>query len=195
MDGKKLIITGIFLFGAAALIGKSNKIASLLAEDSPLDDPNQESYIQNLHLQARAYFRKFIREVESRTGWKVIITSGYRTFAKQQQLKQENSNNAKPGGSWHNYGMAIDINLTKGNTTIKKANSKQDWNNTGVPQIAELLGFDWGGNFASYHDPVHFDIRDIIENKFSLSIDDLKDKAFTQFGTDWDNIEGNKVTF
>jgi hypothetical protein len=195
MDGKKLIITGIFLFGATALIGKSNKIVSLLAEDSPLDDPNQESYIQNLHLQARAYFRKFIREVESRTGWKVLITSGYRTFAKQQQLKQENSNNAKPGDSWHNYGMAIDINLTKGNTTIKKANSKQDWNNTGVPQIAELLGFDWGGNFTSYHDPVHFDIRDIIENKFSLSIGDLKNKAFNQFGTDWDNIEGNKVTF
>lgn len=178
----------IWIIGGIVILG--GVLASGARGEEIVLSPEQEAFIGNLHKYVRTKFRRFIKEAE-KTGWKVLITSGYRTFAKQLQLKQENSNNASPGNSWHNYGMALDINLIRGNERVRKADSIGKWRSTGVPQIAESMGMTWGGDFATYHDPVHFDFR----NSVGISINKLKELSFAQFGTNWENIQGNKVIF
>lgn len=169
------------------------KAAGSGANDAPLDDPEQEAYIVQLHEFARPYFRALIREIERQTGWKVVITSGHRTFAKQAQLYAENSQNAQPGSSYHNYGMAFDVNLVKNGIRIRKASPKSEWEATGAPAIARAMNFVWGGDFPNYHDPVHFDLRKILYQKYGYNTNSLKQKAFAQFGTNWANIQGNKI--
>jgi hypothetical protein len=185
-----------WLVGIGVFVGLMALSQSAGASDAPLDDPAQEAYIQNLHAFARPRFRQFIRAVEAQTGWKVIIASGYRTFAKQLQLWNENHSNGTPGGSYHNYGMALDINVRKGNIQLHKSDSSAAWYSTGVPQLAEAMGFEWGGggNFGSYHDPVHFDVRKLLSQQYHYNTtDQLKAKAFSQFGTNWNDIQGNKL--
>ena len=39
---------------------------------------------------------------------------------------------------------------------LKKASSKAEWEKSGIIRVAKDMGFKWGGDFSSYHDPVHF---------------------------------------
>ena len=103
-------------------------------------------------------FERLIERIHNETPYVVYITSGYRSTAKQTVLYEQNPNNARPGTSPHEFKRALDINLIGPNGWIKKADSKDTWLKTGVPQIASEMGFRWGGNFKSYHDPVHFDV-------------------------------------
>lgn len=143
-----------------------------------------ESFIKDLHPSYQARFRQFIKAVED-SGWKVIITSGYRSFAKQAELKRQNPKNAAPGRSRHNYGIAIDINAQSGSKWLRKASSRQAWLDSGIPQIAEKMGMKWGGNFNNYWDPVHFEIP--------LDVNRLVAQAQKQFGNDPTKVQGNKV--
>jgi len=145
----------------------------------------QDYFIDDLHPKAQPVFRAFIAKVQA-MGWNVILTSGYRTFAEQADLKAENASNASPGSSFHNFGLAIDLNIQKGLTMIRKADSKELWLKTGVPQLGKSMGLVWGGDFTSYHDPVHFEYR-------IKDITSLKALAASQFGSDPRKVEGNKV--
>jgi hypothetical protein len=104
-------------------------------------------------------FNNFISAVESETEWNVNITSGKRTPEQQAELKRQNPKNASAYNSKHVYGLAIDINLYSTYTLqyIRKADTKATWLSTGVPEIAKRFGLKWGGDFKTYHDPVHFE--------------------------------------
>jgi hypothetical protein len=105
-------------------------------------------------------------------GIKIIITQGLRTMAEQAALYNQGRTtpgnivtNAKAGYSNHNYGLAFDFALID-------ANGKAYWNEKDpkwvrVVQIAKGLGFDWGGDWASFKDYPHFEMT------FGLSINDL----------------------
>jgi peptidoglycan L-alanyl-D-glutamate endopeptidase CwlK len=124
-----------------------------------LSEHNRREIMQ-LHPNARRQFAEFIKKVEAK-GYKVVITSGYRSFEKQARLHRENSKNAKAGYSSHNYGYALDINIydpKTGQQLLKKASSKKSWEDSGIVDIAKNMGFTWGGDFRSYHDPIHFAI-------------------------------------
>ena len=128
--------------------------------DNLLEKLNQHTreQIMQLHPNARKKFAEFIIEVEKR-GYKVLITSGYRDFDKQARLHRENSKNARAGYSNHNYGYAIDINIIDpktGKTVLRKATSKGIWEQSGIVDLAKRMGFEWGGDFKTYHDPIHF---------------------------------------
>lgn len=121
-------------------------------------DGKTRDIVETLHPKARRKFKEFISRVEKELGLRVIATSGYRTWEKQAELKKENDDNASAGDSSHNYGFALDINIldANGKNILKKASSDSDWINSGVVGIAKEMGFKWGGDFASYHDPIHF---------------------------------------
>lgn len=172
---------------------QSDKRRSNYQIDATQFNSDQLAKLNILHDKAKETFAKFVAEAEAKTGWKVLITSSYRDFAHQVRLKQENQKNATPGLSWHNYGLAIDINLTKGNKRVKKADSRATWESTGVPQIAAKYGLFWGVNIPNYHDPVHFDMSPFIKNKYNLDTKDLLAKAKEQFGYDPYKIQGNKI--
>ena len=147
----------------------------------------QRLFIRNLNSKAKNKFRQFIKRVQKETGYDVIITSGYRTFEKQQQLYDSGQTTARAGNSFHNYGMAIDINLIRFGKYIGMINTKSAWLETGVPQIAEEMGLRWGGNFSSFYDPVHFDLG----NEYPLS--SLKNRAEQLYGSNPSDIQGNLV--
>lgn len=147
---------------------------------------SHDSILKELHPKAKHLMKDFIKEVEERTGYKVYITSGYRSFAKQEELKAQGHTNTSAGNSYHNYGLGLDVNLVKDDVWVKKGSSYNTWANTGVIQIANEYGLRWGGDFSNY-DPVHFDLG----NYFTIS--QLKQHALEQFGSDAIKVKGNKV--
>jgi len=114
--------------------------------------------VESLHPDYRDDVKEFFSWMEKETDWHPVWSSGYRTFEKQAQLYAQNSKNAPAGKSDHNYGFAMDINIRNKKTGVQlfKADSKAKWEASGIPQKAKELGFEWGGDFANYHDPVHF---------------------------------------
>ena len=148
----------------------------------------QEYYLSELHSKYIDVFKKFISEGESKTGYKVLITSGFRTFPEQIKLHAENPQNASVGKSMHNYGLAIDINLISklDGHIIRKADSTKTWEDTGIVKIAKKYGLKWGGggSFGTYADNVHFEIP--------LGGANLYAQAIKQFGSE-SKVIGNKI--
>lgn len=73
-------------------------------------------------------------------------------YAKGRTLPGEIVTNAKPGYSWHNYGLAADISfLTKG---------EWDWTKDFKPlgKLGKELGLEWGGDWENFKDMGHFQI-------------------------------------
>lgn len=149
--------------------------------------PQQEKFLNNLHPDVQDQFRGFINTIQDKTDYVVIITSGYRTFAEQAELKKQNNKNAEPGLSYHNYGMALDINLQNGNKILRKNSPTSEWKSSGALAIADEFNLRWGGYFAGYDDRVHFDAG----KQYNTS--DLLRKAKLQYGTNLNNIQGNRV--
>jgi muramidase (phage lysozyme) len=152
----------------------------------------QESFVKDLHPAYQNFFRAFIKEFEAKfPQYRVLVTSGYRTFAQQAVLKAQNANNASPGRSMHNYGLALDINIVRASDGVVIANKSSDnsvWINTGIISIAQRYGFTWGGDsFASYHDPVHFGL----DRTFDTDI--LRNRAYAQFKNNDQSVQGNRV--
>jgi len=121
-------------------------------------DEKTKTIIYNLHPSIIYDFKEFLSRVEKEIGLQIIATSGYRTWAEQANLHKQNKQNASAGNSDHNYGFALDINALdkSGKNILMKATSKQKWQESGLVDIAKNMGFKWGGDFQSYHDPVHF---------------------------------------
>lgn len=188
------VITGL-LIGAGVIVyinRKEVKKAVKKVVEKVTDvllKPEQEAFLSQLHPSVQKKFRQLINAIEAETGYSVVVTSGYRSFQKQIGLKAENSSNAAPGLSYHNYGLAIDMNLARnGRIEIKKDSTKKAWIDSGVVAIAKKLGFRWGGDsFSGYYDPVHFDLGGVDTKK-------LYAKALAQFGNDPNKIIGNQVS-
>jgi hypothetical protein len=144
---------------------------------------NQEAYVKKLHPEVQNKFRAFIKETED-SGWTVIPTSGYRSVQEQVVLHNKNKSNAKPGKSSHNYGLALDINASKGTVWLKKASSEAAWVNSGIPAIAKKHGLTWVYRFGSYVDPVHF--------YYKADTAKLLERGLSIYG-DINKIVGNKV--
>jgi hypothetical protein len=187
-----IIVLSVLLFtGALVFIYRRQK-----SKDNIIDvtlNEAQKAHLKTMHKKAVPYFKKFIAEVEEKTPYKVLITSSYRTFERQNELYQQSKDNtslkaAQAGRSYHNYGIGLDINLTdkSGNIIITGNSSKSNWEKTGVPAIAKKIKMRWGGDFANNYDPVHFDLGNFI------AMDNLYTSAVKQYGS-VKNVIGNQV--
>jgi peptidoglycan LD-endopeptidase CwlK len=89
-----------------------------------------------------------------------VIVQTLRTFEEQDLLYQKGRTrpgpkvtNAKPGSSYHQWGLAIDFcNQVNG-----KLVWKVDKNWMIVVECFKKYGFKWGGDFKSIPDPPHFE--------------------------------------
>lgn len=70
--------------------------------------------------------------------------------------------NARPGHSFHNYGLALDVVPTEllalsnwGDTSEHQARTDRLWARVGA--IGKGVGFRWGGDFAHIRDRPHFE--------------------------------------
>lgn len=97
------------------------------------------------------------------------IVQGFRSFDEQQALYNQGRTtsgkivtNAKPGQSFHNYGLAIDFALLIDNKTISW-DMKADFDNDTVADWMEVVkvftrgGFEWGGLWK-FKDYPHFQL-------------------------------------
>lgn len=116
--------------------------------------------IKVLHPAAREQFQKFIETVEDTLNITLRIVQGLRTFDEQQTIYDQGRtkpgnivSNARPGSSFHNYGLAIDIAVLDA--------GKINWD-FDYKRIASFMPKDqfwfWGGNFKSIKDNPHFEI-------------------------------------
>ncbi|NWG72753.1 MAG: M15 family metallopeptidase [Parvularculaceae bacterium] len=108
----------------------------------------------------------------------IIVTQGLRTdeeqaalWAKGRTAPGPKVTNAKPGHSYHNYGLAFDIAVVKNGRPTWDDKVSVDGDETPdyveVGEIGEQLGLEWGGRWK-FRDLPHFQMR------FGLSLADLK---------------------
>ena len=121
------------------------ELAQTTEEVNKVWDKDTQSKINELHPSIRDYVTRFLNSAEAE-GIEIIITSGYRSLQEQADL-QGSGRAAKPGKSYHNYGLAIDIALT----------NSSNWDRVG--EIGESIGFRWGKHFRKPRpERWHFDM-------------------------------------
>ena len=119
-------------------------------------DSNSQHQIDTLHPQLKPYVISFLNSCQG-SGIKLKIVSAYRSIDYQKTIiRKGNKNAAKPGYSYHNYGLAIDVSA-----------DEKYWDAVG--QIGQSLGFRWGKFFRTPRpERWHFDMG------FGLSTTELK---------------------
>jgi hypothetical protein len=136
-----------------------------------------EQRLETLHPKVREDFRHFIEDAENTLNITLRITQGLRTFAEQQVLYDMGRTKpgkivtmAKPGSSYHQYGLAVDL--------VEIIGKEVDWgyDMAKLVPFAAKYGIAWGGSFTKFQDKPHF------EKTFGLNWRDLlvkyKDKKF-----------------
>ena len=138
-----------------------------------------EKVIQEIHPEAKSTFRRFLNTLDQKyPGYTMTLNAIGRSFERSKELKAENSNNATPGLSKHNYYAAMDFNITDPNgVTYMKGGDRAKWVESGIIREATKVGLEWGGNFANYEDCIHFsykfDIYAAYQNALLMSPEDI----------------------
>jgi peptidoglycan LD-endopeptidase CwlK len=123
-----------------------------------MKDSISHTRLLTLHPKVRDSFRSFIEEAENELNIKLRITSALRTFAAQQELYNQGRTTpgkivtkAKPGSSFHNYGLAVDL--------VRLDGTKADWSYemSNLLPYAKKYGIDWGGSWKKFKDYPHFE--------------------------------------
>jgi peptidoglycan L-alanyl-D-glutamate endopeptidase CwlK len=133
----------------------------------------------SLNKKALAKLEPFIVQVElmlTPKGVTVEVISGLRSWAAQAALYASGRTKpgtivtkAKPGSSWHNYGLAIDLGLFKGGVYLdEKKPAEADKLYAEIGRIAEVNGIEWAGHWKSFQETPHFQIT------FGLTLADVR---------------------
>ena len=132
---------------------------------------------------------KLIELMKSK-GYSVVLSSGTRTFEEQAKLYNQGRTthgeivtNAKPGYSWHNYGLAGDLCFV--------INNKPSWDDhlpwLKMGELGEGLGLEWGGRWGEMMDRPHFQITRGVPIEHALKIYRKRNSVYDV----WQFIERN----
>lgn len=183
---------GVVLLGVGFYFRKQIKESTAAALDFIFTD-NITYHLKQLNPSVQKKFEQLIAAIQAK-GYDVKVNSSYRSFARQNEIKNNpkdssyDPNAGAPGLSYHNYGMALDLQVSKNGKNYGKTTSDAEWLSTGIPQLAKSMGMRWGGDaFGSYQDAVHFDYP--IKDTATLLA--LAKKQFNT--TDPNKIIGNQV--
>lgn len=123
-------------------------------------DPASEKKIAGLQPEVRPMARALIQKAAD-NGIRIRIISGLRTYAEQDALYAQGRTlpgkivtNAKGGQSNHNFGIAFDIGVFEGG---KYLGESPKYKAVGV--LGTELGLDWGGNWKTFADTPHYQLR------------------------------------
>lgn len=119
--------------------------------------------LTGLHPVVRQATERLIERSYAR-GVPILITQGLRSIAEQNALFAQGRTkhgkivtNARGGYSNHNFGVAVDFCLLLSDGKSVSWNVNKDW--MAVVEIAKGLGFEWGGNWSSFKDYPHLEMR------------------------------------
>ena len=135
----------------------------------------------SLNKKAAAKFEPFSTQVEAfllPKGVTVEVISGLRSWAAQAALYASGRTKpgrivtkAKPGSSWHNYGLAIDLGLFKSGVYLdEKKPAEADKLYAEIGKIAAKLGIEWAGNWKPFTETPHFQVT------FGMSLAQAREK-------------------
>lgn len=135
--------------------------------DKPSVDKINQLHPDIIDITMESFAQAFARLTGSAS---LRITQGLRTFAEQQSIYDQGRTkpgkvvtNAKPGSSFHNYGLAVDFCLILNDKEISWDTVK-DFDGDGLSDWMEVVdsfkknGFKWGGDFKSIKDYPHFEM-------------------------------------
>lgn len=118
--------------------------------------------LEDLHPTVRAKVQQFIQKCDE-AGIDLLVTSTYRDNESQAELYAQGRTKpgkivtkAKPGQSWHNWKVAVDV--------VPLRNGKPVWGTTGadgelwekVGEIGESVGLEWAGRWKTFKEFAHF---------------------------------------
>jgi peptidoglycan LD-endopeptidase CwlK len=95
-------------------------------------------------------------------GYQVLCSQGLRTWEEQAKLYAIGRTkpgkvvtNAKPGSSWHNFGLAVDAYFAGKDPYLEHAPDKGKflWSEWG--RLGKVHGLVWGGDWESFPDRPH----------------------------------------
>lgn len=124
-------------------------------------DPRSEKNIATLTKAAQLKAREWLAEcLAEKINVKIIC--GTRTWKEQAELYAKGRTapgpkvtNARPGYSWHNFGVAWDF-------VVFDAKGQPLWDSplmTRCGKIAGELGLEWGGSWKGFKDIPHIQLR------------------------------------
>ena len=126
--------------------------------DSPDDggavDARSEVVIATLLSEVRPYARAFVSQA-AQHGITIKLLSGLRTYAEQDALfAKGNVTKARGGYSNHNFGIAFDIGVFDGDRYLPESPLYK-----AAAPIGRALGLSWGGDWKSFVDEPHYQLR------------------------------------
>ena len=129
------------------------------AEIDPVDK-RSERFIATLLTEVRPVARTLVHKAAA-AGVRIKVISGLRTYAEQDALHAKGRTrpgrrvtNARGGFSNHNFGIAFDIGVFEGSRYLPESPKYHAVGTLGVE-----LGLEWGGNWKSFVDAAHFQLR------------------------------------
>jgi len=135
----------------------------------------------SLNKKALKAFEPFLQEVEiamAEQGVTVEVISGLRSWAAQAALFAQGRTKpgkivtkARPGSSWHNFGLAIDLGLFRAGVYLDASQpSLADKLYTQIGKIALKHGIEWAGTWKSFTETPHF------QKTFGLTLATAREK-------------------
>jgi len=127
------------------------------AEFDPRSEKNLATLVPNAQRKAHEWLRKCLE-----VGINVKVICGTRTYeeqaalyAKGRTVPGDKVTNARPGYSWHNFGVAWDF-------VVFDDRGQPLWNSPLMErcgQIGEELGLEWGGSWKGFKDKPHLQLK------------------------------------
>lgn len=131
--------------------------------------PRTLKNLAGLNQKARARLEPFVlaaQEVMAQQGITVEVISGLRSWQQQAALYAQGRTQpgkivtkARPGSSWHNYGLAIDLGLFKAGRYLDEAEprlAERSYKELG--KLAAGMGIEWAGTWKSFPEGPHFQV-------------------------------------
>jgi peptidoglycan LD-endopeptidase CwlK len=119
-------------------------------------------------------------EEADRQGLKLYVQEGYRSLEAQAKISSAHTH-AKPGFSFHNYGLAADI-VFRNKTGGPSWDEKHNWQRLG--ELGKNMGLEWGGDWRHLKDRPHF------QYSSSKRLDEIR-QLYQEGGLKrvWENIQ------
>src|SRR6478609_736628 len=132
-------------------------------------DARTEKNLATLDPAAQVIFRPFIqaaKEAAGKLGFEYTAIGGTRSWAEQDKLYAQGRTapgkivtQARAGGSWHNFGIALDFGVFRDGEYLDDSEPKTASRvHNAIGKLAENFGIYWGGSWDGFPDEPHFQV-------------------------------------
>ncbi|MEK6586530.1 MAG: M15 family metallopeptidase [Nitrospirota bacterium] len=123
-------------------------------------DARSEKKIATLLPEVQPNARALVQKA-AQNGIQIKIISGLRSYAEQDELYAQGRTQpgrivtkVRGGYSNHNFGIAFDVGIFEGTKYLSESDKYK-----AVGALGMDLGFEWGGNWKTFVDQPHFQLR------------------------------------